>query len=450
MKLSLKKLDYSLLQQCMHCGLCLPSCPTYAVTRLEKHSPRGRISLMKAVAEDRLPVSSSFGKEMYYCLGCLACESACPAGVDYTQLFEAARADVEATNSIRSPQRKLTRLLTLRILFRHPRLLRFVGRILGIYQQSGLETFVRKSGVLRMLPERLRSLEKQSPRIDPRFTHQRVAPIEAVPNRRFRVGLLSGCFQDLAYASVNQDTATVLLRNGCEVHCPKTQYCCGSLHAHNGEEEAARKLARMNLDHFPWREMDALISNSAGCGSHLKHYDRLLADDPLYAEAARQWSRKVRDVQEWLIEIGLTPPLAPDSAVAEKVPLKVTYHEACHLCHGQKITHQPRQLLRSIPGLELIELGESTWCCGSAGIYNLTHPDTAALLLKRKIGHVLATGALTVATANPGCLLQLTNGLKEVAPNLRVAHPVTLLAEAYAREAREQGTSDFSAEKGEI
>jgi glycolate oxidase iron-sulfur subunit len=238
--------------------------------------------------------------------------------------------------------------------------------------------------------------------------------------------MLTGCAQDLIFSQVNRDTAEVLARNGCEVHTARDEFCCGSLHAHNGELDLARELARKLLRQIPPDRYDAIITNAGGCGSHLKHYHKLLADDPRWAKLAAEWDRKVKDVHEWLVAIGAQAP-GPVGG-PERV---ITYHESCHLAHGQKITQQPRELLRLLPRTRVVELPESNWCCGSAGIYNLTQPEMAGALLARKLAHIRATGAATVATANPGCLLQLINGAKAQGWTLRVVHPVTLLAEAY-------------------
>jgi glycolate oxidase iron-sulfur subunit len=248
--------------------------------------------------------------------------------------------------------------------------------------------------------------------------------------------VLTGCVQDLVFSDVNRATVDVLVENGCEVVTPRTQHCCGSLHAHNGDLATARELARRQLDTINPDEFDAIISNAAGCGSHLKHYDRLLSDDPAYAARAAEWSKKLKDISEWLVAIGFRRPIASlksEISNLKSVPA-VTYHEACHLCHGQKITAQPRQILRAIPGIELKECAESTWCCGSAGIYSLTQPETATWLRDRKLGHLHATGAVVIATGNPGCQLHLENGLRAAGDASRVAHPVVLLAEAYRAE----------------
>ncbi len=429
----LRTLDYSVLQQCMHCGLCLPTCPTYDETKLERHSPRGRIALMRAIADGELETTRVFGEELYYCLGCLACTSACPAGVDYAHMFEIARAQIERSQVLRSPKRDFVRWYTIRLLFMHPRLLRLAGRLLWVYQASGLQTLFRRAGLTRLLPGRLRVLEPATPAICRHFSDGLIAAVETPRDPpRHRVAVLTGCVQDLAFSDINRATVDVLRENRCEVHTPRTQPCCGSLHAHNGDLAAARTLARRYLDLIDPFAFDAIITNAGGCGSHLRHYDRLLADDAVYAPRAREWSRKLRDIHEWLVETGYRPPARRPGAAGAVV----TYVESCHLNHGQRVSVQPRTILRSLPGLELRECAEASWCCGSAGIYNITHPDTAAWLQRRKVARIRDTGAGIVATANPGCHLQLQTGLRQAGDRAtRVAHPVVLLAEAYRAEA---------------
>lgn len=440
----LKSLDYSVVQQCMHCGLCLATCPTYDRTKLERNSPRGRIALMRAIADERLAPTRAFADEMYFCLGCLACMTACPAGVNYAELFERARAEAERSGEIDSFPRRLLRGLTLGWLFMDLRRLQGLGRALRLWQELGLQRFVRQSGVLRLLPRRWRELEAMTPPVQAAFSADLIAPVTpAHGRRRFRVAVLTGCAQDLIFSDVNRDTVEVLIRHGCEVVTPPEQLCCGSLHAHNGELELARCLARAQIDQFPPDAFDAIITNAAGCGSHLKHFASLLADDPRYAGRAARWDAKVKDIHEWLAAIGLEAP-----GGGGHPSQTVTYHEACHLCHGQKITAQPRAVLTAIPNLRLVELPESTWCCGSAGIYNLIQPAMADELIDRKLNHIASTGAETVATGNPGCLLQIFNGAQRRKLRVRVVHPITLLAEAYRRERRAMeahGGSDLSA-----
>ncbi len=428
---TLRTIDYAVLQQCMHCGMCLPTCPTYDQTKHERNSPRGRIALMRAVADGVLDVSHEFAEEMSYCLGCLACQTACPAGVNYAELFETARSDIERENAHHGVARQFWRALTLGFLFMHPAALRLAGRVLGFYQRSGLEALSRRTGIMRLLPPALRRVEPQTPRIAPKFSNSLIAAHETPSGEpRYRVALLTGCVQDLVFPDVNRDTADVLLTNGCAVETPSSQPCCGSLHAHNGDLGHARVLARRMIDLFPPDRYDAIITNAGGCGSHLRRYAPLLHDDPTYRGRAAAWDLKVRDVQEWLIEIGCRPPQA--SPFGE--PTTLTYHESCHLVHGQKISREPRALLRLLPGVSLIELPESSWCCGSAGVYAITQPEQAERLLGRKTANIVGTGASWVATANPGCHLQVARGLDAAGARIHVAHPVSLLARAYRRE----------------
>ncbi len=425
----LKDMDYSVVQQCMHCGMCLPTCPTYDATKLERNSPRGRIALMRSIADGDLEVSRVFADEMYFCLGCLACMTACPAGVNYAELFEHARAEVEEAGVLEAPRRSLIRRLTIGWLFMEQDRLKLLGSLMRLYQRLGLQALVRRSGILRLFPSRLRELESMAPEIQDSSTDGLVSSV--VPpkgERRFKVAVLSGCAQDLIFSDVNRDTVEVLSRNGCEVHTPPSQQCCGSLHAHNGEWTLAQQLARRQLDQFPPEQYDAIITNAAGCGSHLKHYSSLLENDGEYFRRAVMWDQKVKDIHEWLAEIGIDPPKSNGPSE------KVTYHEACHLCHGQRITAQPRQVLKSIPGLELTELPESTWCCGSAGIYNIVQPEMADQLLERKVDKIQSTGAEVVATGNPGCMLQVQNGVRRRGLKCEVKHPVSLLAAAYRAE----------------
>src|SRR6266478_5548 len=376
----LKSLDYSVLQQCMHCGLCLPTCPTYDATKLERNSPRGRIALMRAIADDKLATGRTFAEEMYFCLGCLACMTACPAGVNYAELFEHARAEAEQSGALHSTRRSFIRSLTLRWLFMDLNRLQLVGRALRLYQQLGLQRLVRRSGLLKLLPKRLRELEAMTPTVQDQFSSELISPTTpSVGPQKYRVAMLTGCAQDLTCSDVNRDTVEVLARNGCEVLTPPEQDCCGSLHAHNGEWELAQQLARNNIDRFPPEQFDAIITNAGGCGSHLKHYAKLLAGEPAFEERAHEWDRKVKDIHEWLVQIGIQPP--PQGQPEQTV----TYHESCHLCHGQKITSQPREVLEAIPNLKQVELPESSWCCGSAGIYNLIQPEMADQLLERKM-----------------------------------------------------------------
>ncbi len=402
--------------------MCLTACPTYDETLKETSSPRGRIAMMRAVADDEFEVTAGFSREMYFCLGCLACQSVCPANVNYSELIENARAEVRRVQG-----GSFLGSLVLNKIFTSRSRIRMLARMLRLYEKSGLQFLLRKTGLIRLLGRRLAELELMAPAIQDDFTAEGTFP--ASGKRRFRVGLLAGCIQDMAFADVNRDTIEVLQANGCEVVIPSGQQCCGSLHGHNGERKTARRLARANLNAFAPDSLDAVIVNSAGCGSFMKHYDRLLEDDPAWQGRARNWSAKVKDISEFLVEIGFRKPVARPS---EKI--RATYHDACHLCHGQKIRQQPRDILRSIPALELVELGESEWCCGSAGVYNITHPELAMKLLERKMRNIGDSGAQVVASGNPGCTIQLRYGEARAGLALSVEHPVTLLAKAYRLE----------------
>jgi glycolate oxidase iron-sulfur subunit len=340
-----------------------------------------------------------------------------------------ARAESEKSGVLANPGRNAIRALSLRWLFKRQWRVRLLARGLWLYQKLGFQFLFRALKLNGLLPKRLRDLEKKTPTACDHFSPGLIAREESPRTKpKYKVGLLTGCVQDVLYSNINRDTADVLLANGCTVVTPHGQGCCGSLHSHNGDLETARKLARALIDAFPLKDCDAIITNAAGCGSHLKHFDRLLEDDAHYAAKGKEWSAKVKDVHEWLCEKGFRAPVAGSNPE----PHTVTYHEACHLCHGQKITAQPRRILKSIPGLELREMGEAQWCCGSAGIYSITQPVMAQKLLDRKRVNIEKTQAEIVATANPGCHLQIEQGMADT--KIMVKHPVSLLAEAYRRE----------------
>jgi glycolate oxidase iron-sulfur subunit len=420
--------EYEQLVQCMRCGACLPVCPTYAVTRLERDSPRGRIRLIKAAADGDLGPVSGFRETIAYCLDCRACETACPAGVRYGELVEAARAGFHALPG--SAPVRLARRFLLRGLFASRGRLRLAAWALRAFQRSGLDDLVTASGVLALLPGRLREAHALQPRRVTPFPRDPLpARAEPAGTPRLRVGLLAGCVMDYLYHDVNVDTVEVLVRNGCEVVVPPRQGCCGSIHGHTGDVAAARDLARRLIEAFEASgPLDAVAVNAAGCGYFMKEYGRLLAHEPAWARRAKAFAAKVRDVSELLVEIGVAAPRGA-------LPGRVAYHDACHLAHAQRITRQPREVLRAIPGLALVDLPESTWCCGSAGIYNVVRPDDARVFLDRKIRNIAATGATIVAMGNPGCALQVEAGLRAAGMKVRVAHPVSLLAEAYRNEA---------------
>jgi glycolate oxidase iron-sulfur subunit len=406
------------LDRCVHCGLCLNACPTYRELHVEMDSPRGRIYQMVQVSGGA-PISESYREHIDLCLACRGCETACPSGVQYGRLVEAARAEIE--NRIQRPWRqRLPRWFVFHKLLPSRLNLEIAGALLYFYQASGLQ---KLAGMF--LPARLRELESLAPEVETPFFfayYGKTLPAEGV--RKHRVALLGGCIANLSFARLNEATVRVLQKNGCEVSIPATQGCCGALHVHAGIREEARTLARRNIDALLQGGYDAIITNAGGCGSTLKEYGELLEHDPEYAEKARRFSGLVRDVNEFLGSIELNPPM-------RVVPLTVTYQDSCHLAHGQKIRSQPRKLLASIPGLELREMQLSDLCCGSAGIYNVVHTGMAMALLKKKMDSVNATGAPVIAASNPGCMLQLRAGVKRFGHGQRVAHVVEILDEAY-------------------
>jgi glycolate oxidase iron-sulfur subunit len=417
------------INRCVHCGLCLSSCPTYRETGMEMFSPRGRIYLMKAVAEERIGMESDvFQEQMSACLNCRACEAVCPSGVQYGQILEASRTQIEqARDEGRLPPHPwLVRLMrggAFGLMFKHLGLFRLFSRLMGLYQRSGAQALARGSGILKLL--KLDETEALLPPISPSFVVPQGQIYPAEGAARYHVALLAGCIMTTAFAEVHQATIRVLQKNGCEVVLPPDQGCCGALHVHGGDMEGGRDLARRNIAAFEGMGLDAIIVNAAGCGSTLKEYGHLLHDDPVWAERARAFSAKLKDVSEFLAGVELnTRDLKP-------LNITVTYQEPCHLAHAQRIGAQPRQLLRAVPGLILKEMNESSLCCGSAGIYNITQPEMAARLGNRKLDNAEATGAEVVVTANPGCHLQLEGGLRRRGSAMRVRHIVEVLDQAY-------------------
>ena len=422
--LTLHGLSVEGVNQCVHCGLCLASCPTFAELGTEMDSPRGRIFLIKSLAEARIGLSDSTVQHLSLCLDCRACETVCPAGVPYGRLIEAAKAEIERQRP-GGPLRRAFRWVNFDLLLRHPRMLRLAGAGLRLYQASGLQTLVRKSGLVRVLPGTLPAWESLLPPLPAAAERAPLAAFTpAAGARRGRVAMLTGCVQSVVFGAHNRATARVLAKNGWDVSAPTGQGCCGALNAHGGDHRRAVEMARRTIEAFEGERVEAVIVNTSGCGAHMKGYGVLLADDPAWAERARRFSAGVRDVAEFLATAPLRGPLAP-------VPLTVTYHDPCHVVHGQKIRSAPRALLAQIPGLRVVDLPESDWCCGSAGIYNLTQPEMAGRLLQRKVRHVLGTGAAAVVTANPGCILQIQQGLRAAGSPVAVLHIVEILDQLY-------------------
>jgi glycolate oxidase iron-sulfur subunit len=387
-------------------------------------SPRGRIFLIKSLAEGRIGLTDSSVEHLSLCLDCRACETVCPAGVPYGRLIEAAKAEIERARP-GGLLRRAFRWANFGLLLGHPRVLAAAAAGLRFYQASGLQALVRRSGLVRVLPGTLPAWEAllpTMPRASERAPLAAFTPAQGV--RRGRVAMLTGCVQAVAFGAHNRATARVLARNGWDVVAPPEQGCCGALNAHGGDHERAVEMARRTIEVFERADVEAVVVNTSGCGAHMKAYGALLADDAAYAERARRAAASVRDVSEFLASTPLRGPLAP-------VPMTVTYHDPCHVVHGQKIRSAPRQLLAQLPQLRVVDLPESDWCCGSAGIYNLTQPEMAARLLRRKVRHVTSTGAAAVVTANPGCILQIQQGLREAGSTVTVLHLVELLDRAY-------------------
>lgn len=416
-------LSYEQLIHCMRCGLCLPTCPTYDLYHVETASPRGRLSLMRAMAEDRLEISDGFYQAMHLCLGCLACQTACPAGVPYGDLLELARDLAEAQQA---PKRNrllhgLRNFLLARLLY-SPHGLEPFKPLLRLYQGLGLQ----KLNLARWLPDPVGEWESMLPAVPRQSIHQALGEfVPAEPPVRGRVGLLTGCLENVLLAGMGRATAYVMARNGFEVVIPKKQVCCGALPAHIGQLDLARQQARDNIEAFEAAGVDIVISDAAGCSAQLKGYGHLLASDPHYAQRARHIAENARDVTEFLVQhLPLRDGLHP-------LPVRVAYDDPCHLLHAQKISIQPRALLQNIPGLGFVELPEASWCCGSAGTYNLTHPEEANALLARKMEHVRQVAPQILATANTGCYIQLAKGVSQAGLDIEVCHVVELLERAY-------------------
>ena len=416
----------SVYDQCVRCGLCLPTCPTYVETLVETSSPRGRIALIKAVDEGKLDLTSpGFVHQMSECLDCRACEAVCPSGVAYGQLLEPARTQIErATAAAQPPSRSLLRAFALGTLFTRLWTMRVAANFLRFYQRSGLRSLVRSSGILRAL--RLEQLEAMAPEISEHFFVPRgqVWPSAQQPAKATAF-LHAGCVMQVAFADWNDATVRVLQRAGCDVIAPEAQGCCGAIAIHAGDMARGRELAKRNIAAFEASGAQTYVVNAAGCGSSLKEYGHLFAGDARWAKRAEAFSAAVRDVTEYLDAIGI----APELGTIDKV---VTYQEPCHLVHAQRVSAAPRRLLAQIPGLQLREMAESSLCCGSAGVYNVTQPEMAGRLQRRKVENALAVDPQIIATANPGCALQLANGLRASGRSVSVRHVVQLLDDAYA------------------
>ena len=406
----------ALIDQCVHCGFCLPACPTYVLWGNEMDSPRGRIYLMKLASEGATEMTDKWVQHIDTCLGCMSCMTACPSGVDYAKLIEATRAQIER----RHPRSTGERLHRWMIFSTFPRVdrLKLLRPLLRLYQLSGLQAFFRGSGLLKLLPKQLRAMETLMPRLGAHESISPVTPAQGV--KRKRVGLVLGCVQREFMPDINAATVRVLAAEGCEVIAPADQPCCGALMVHAGEEAPALDLARRMIEIFERAEVDVIVTNAGGCGSNVREYGYQLRDDPQFASRAAAFSAKCKDVAEFLQDLG------PRS---ERRPLKmrVAYHDSCHLQHAQGVRTQPRSLLAGIPGVELLDLPEAALCCGSAGIYNLVQPDTADTLADRKAQLIRGAQPDAVSTGNIGCMLQIAAAVARSGHNTPVLHTIQLI-----------------------
>ncbi len=406
-----------LISDCVHCGFCLPACPTYTSWGDEMDSPRGRIDLMKGLERGVIALDDTVVAHFDQCLGCMGCVTACPSGVRYDLLIESTRAKIEKQYA-RGPFDKLFRELIF-ALFPYPKRLRLAALPLGAYVKSGLQKLVRRTKLTRFLPARFAQLEALTPPV------VRETPLEpfypaATATARARVALVAGCVQRVFFPNVNAATIRVLTAEGCDVVVPQTQGCCGALSLHSGRDVEAKRFAAALIESFERERVDTIVINAAGCGSTLKEYGEIFATDDAWRDRARAFSEKVRDVNEFLAEL---EPIA----VRHPIAARVAYHDACHLAHAQRIRTQPRALLTGIPGLELLEVPEGDQCCGSAGTYNLFQPKSALEIGERKVDNVLATRPDLLASANPGCTLQIQSVLRQRGVELRAAHPIEIL-----------------------
>ncbi len=440
------------LLRCVHCGLCLNHCPTYRLTSLETESPRGRIFLIKELAEGKQIVNAPFEEHIGLCLNCRNCETVCPSGVRYSVLLESARGEIVKQGKL-SRKEKFIRWAVFKQLFPYPRRLSFVAGMTGLYQRT-IQPIVRESGILKlfgklgemegMLPARkLRQYKPPKRKLPaPEIEGAYRSPLNvkresslvtrhSSPSRG-RVALFTGCLMRAGFANIHEATVRVLEKNHYEVIVPEGQICCAALHVHAGERDMARDMAKRNIDLFMREQWDAIVINAAGCGAQLKEYAEIFRDDPEYFHKAEEFAKRVKDVSELL-----TPKLAPNASLQNKT--RVTYQDACHLAHAQKIRLQPRQIIKQIDNVELVEMRASDRCCGSAGIYNVVHPEMSDQLIDEKIANTRDTRAEIVVTGNIGCLLQLEYGARRAGWNGRVMHLVELLDEAYQSESRVVG-----------
>ncbi|UOQ92915.1 (Fe-S)-binding protein [Halobacillus shinanisalinarum] len=410
---------------CVHCGMCLESCPTYLETGQEQHSPRGRVHLIKSVAEGKIGLNEQFMDPVFQCLDCRACTTACPADVDVGGLIEEARGQVRQAIPLKGVKGVVSKFF-LQGLFPHKNRLNTISGLLKFYQTSGLQKTVRKTGAIRVMPNHLAEMESIMPEIK-KSVQNRYKDVEVIPAKgetKSRVAMLTGCIMDVMFSDINQATINVLTHNGSEVALPKKQTCCGALHVHAGDRDTGKKLAKQNIEAFG--DADKVVVNAAGCGCALKEYPELFKDDPEWKEKAEVFSTKVEDVSKYLFDSGYEKPMST-------LNKRITYHDACHLAHGQGVRHEPRQLINDIPGVEYIEQPHADACCGSAGIYNITNPEMAGAVLERKMENVPEDVEM-ISMGNPGCMLQMALGVQKYGRKAEIVHTVQLLDWAYQKD----------------
>ena len=410
---------------CVHCGMCLESCPTYELTGQEQHSPRGRVHLIKSVAEGRLEVNEAFADPVFQCLDCRACTTACPADVDVGGLIEEARGQVRQAMPLTGAKGLVSKLF-LKGLFPHPKRMQLLGGSLKFYQKSGMQKLVRSTGLIRVMPKHLVEMESIMPDVGVpvRKKYGKTGTIPAKGDAKHNVAFLTGCIMDVMFSDINESTINVLTRNGNSVTIPERQTCCGALHVHAGDRETGRKLAKQNIEAF--EDADKVIVNAAGCGCMLKDYPELFRDDPEWKAKAEVFSEKVEDISKYLHDTGYEKPKS-------EIKARLTYHDACHLAHGQGIRKEPREILLDIPGVEMVNMPNADRCCGSAGIYNITHPEMAGAVLESKMRNVPEDVEM-ISMGNPGCMLQMAIGVKKYGRSQQIVHTVQLLDWAYKKD----------------
>lgn len=421
-----QQMDEKELLNCMRCGFCLPSCPTYIESgQQETHSPRGRIALMKAVRDGVIEPDEDVEHSLNLCLGCRACEPVCPSGVKYGRLLEDAR-DIIQQHKKQSIPVKLVRRVVFKGLFPSQSRMRKAAGLLRFYQTSGLQTAARKTGMLKVLPPHLRLMEQALPKV-PRQRKSRLTEYKALGPARKRVAFFTGCLMDTVFFSTNEATIQLLQLAGCDVIVPPIQTCCGALHGHSGEKEQAKQLAKRNIEAFEEIDADAIVMNAGGCGAFLSDYDHLLSDDPDFQKRSKSFSKKITDISDILVELEFhrRMPLA----LPEQV---ITYQDSCHLRNGMGVQHAPRVLMKAIQGVSFKEMKDSGRCCGSAGIYNILQPKMSMQILDHKMTEATQTKAAAIVTSNPGCQLQMAAGIKRSghSPSMRAVHLADLLLEA--------------------